>query len=246
LDIWHDTVEFLRSLRSAARALHPALGLCSTYAEPQIPIRPFRYAMKRERLTRIQRKEQTLENLLEAARMMFVKKGLAATSVEDIAEAAGYTRGAFYSNFDGKPELLLELLRRDHDSAQAKQRAIVEKVGTREQMKARAIEYFRRQFSQHDGFPLWVEARLFGCRDAKFQERFNVFRHEKLDEVRAYIRTVSECEGGPLPLQVDALALGLVSLCDGMQFFRMCDPQMVNDEVMQTVLAGFLSCVLQR
>ncbi len=78
--------------------------------------------MKRERLTRIQRKEQTLENLLEAARMMFVKKGLAATSVEDIAEAAGYTRGAFYSNFDGKPELLLELLRRDHDSAQAKQR----------------------------------------------------------------------------------------------------------------------------
>ncbi|EUC18583.1 regulatory protein TetR, partial [Burkholderia sp. BT03] len=86
--------------------------------------------------------------------MMFVKKGLAATSVEDIAEAAGYTRGAFYSNFDGKPELLLELLRRDHDSAQAKQRAIVEKVGTREQMKARAIEYFRRQFSEHDGFPL--------------------------------------------------------------------------------------------
>jgi hypothetical protein len=31
-----------------------------------------------------------------------------------------------------------------------------------------------------------------------------------------------------------------------MQFFRMCDPQMVNDEAMQTVLAGFLSCVLQR
>jgi AcrR family transcriptional regulator len=44
--------------------------------------------MKRERLTRAQRKEQTLERLLEAARTMFVKKGFAATSVEDIAGAA--------------------------------------------------------------------------------------------------------------------------------------------------------------
>lgn len=54
----------------------------------------------------------------------------------------------------------------------------------------------------------------------------------------------SERDGRPLPLQADALALGLVSLCDGVQFFRMCDPQMVSDEVMQTVLARFFSCVL--
>jgi AcrR family transcriptional regulator len=202
--------------------------------------------MKRERLTRAQRKEQTLERLLEAARTMFVKKGLAATSVEDIAEAAGYTRGAFYSNFDGKPELLLELLRRDHDSAQANLRAIAEEGGTREQMMAQAIAYYRRHFHDHDGFPLWVEAKLLACRDAGFQERFNAFRHEKLDQVSAYIRALSECDGRPLPLQADALALGLVSLCDGVQLFRMCDPQMVSDEVMQTVLAGFFSCLLWR
>jgi AcrR family transcriptional regulator len=79
--------------------------------------------MKRERLTHAQRREQTRERLLEAARKTFVKKGLAATSVDNIAEAAGYTRGAFYSNFDGKPELLLELLRRDHESAQERNSA---------------------------------------------------------------------------------------------------------------------------
>jgi len=66
--------------------------------------------MKRERLTHVQRREQTRERLLEAARIMFLKKGLTATSVEDIAAAAGYTRGAFYSNFGSKPELLIELL----------------------------------------------------------------------------------------------------------------------------------------
>ena len=71
-------------------------------------------------------------------------------------------------------------------------------------------------------------------------------RHEKLDLVSAYVRAFSKRDGRSLSLQADALALGLVSLCDGVQFFRLCDPQMVSDQVMQTVLAGFFSCVLRR
>ena len=68
--------------------------------------------MKRQRLTREQSKDQTRQRLLDAAQAIFMKKGFVAASVEDIAEAAGYTRGAFYSNFRSKPELFLELLRR--------------------------------------------------------------------------------------------------------------------------------------
>lgn len=200
--------------------------------------------MKRERLTHGQRREQTRERLLEAAREMFVKKGLSATSVEAIAEAAGYTRGAFYSNFDDKPELLLELLRRDHDSAQINLRAIMEAGGTSAEMKMRAIAYYSRNFCDRDFFLLWVEASLLAYRDAGFQQRFSAFRHEKLGQIGAYIRIVSEREGRPLPLHADALAVGLASLRDGVQFSRMCDPQMASDKGMQTVLAGFFSCVL--
>lgn len=202
--------------------------------------------MKRERLTHAQRREQTRERLLEAARKMFVKKGLAATSVEDIAEAAGYTRGAFYSNFGGKSELLIELLRRDNNRARANLQALMEEGGTSAEMKARAIAYFSQYFRDHDCFPLWVEAKLLACRDTGFQERLNALRHEELDQFSAYIRMLSERDGRPLPLQADALALGLVSLCDGVQFSRMCDPQTVSDKVMQTVLAGVFSCVWWR
>ena len=202
--------------------------------------------MKQERLTHAQRREQTREHLLEAARKIFVKKGLAATSVEDIAEAAGYTRGAFYSNFDSKPELLLELLRRDHDSAQVNLRAIMEEGGTPAEMKTRAIAYYSRYFRDRDFFLLWVEAKLLAYRDTGFQERFNAFRHEKLDQISAYIRTLSERYARPLPLQADALALGLVSLRNGVLFSRMYDPQTASDKVIQTVLAGFFSCVLWR
>jgi AcrR family transcriptional regulator len=194
--------------------------------------------MKPKRLTRAQRKEQTREQLFEAARTMFVKKGLAATSVEDIASTAGYTRGAFYSNFDGKLELLLELLRRDHDSAQAKLRAIVGNGGGREQMKARAIAHYKAYFQDCASFPLWIEATLLACRVTAFQERFNAFRHEKLRRVSEYLRALTEHDGNALPLQPDALALGLVSLCDGVRLFRTSDPQMASDATIDMLLAG--------
>lgn len=64
----------------------------------------------RRRLTRAEAKARTRDRLLEAAARVFAQKGYAGASVEEIAESAGYSTGALYSNFDGKEELFLELL----------------------------------------------------------------------------------------------------------------------------------------
>ncbi|MBV8159022.1 MAG: TetR family transcriptional regulator, partial [Dyella sp.] len=74
--------------------------------------------MARKRLTREESRDQTRQRLLEAAAVVIAKKGLAATSVEDIAAHAGYTRGAFYSNFTSKNDLFIELLKLDHADIQ--------------------------------------------------------------------------------------------------------------------------------
>ena len=55
------------------------------------------------------RREATLQKLLDAAAQVFAEVGLDAASVEAICERAGFTRGAFYSNFETKDELFLEL-----------------------------------------------------------------------------------------------------------------------------------------
>ena len=55
------------------------------------------------------RREATRQKLLDAAAQVFAEEGLDAASVEAICERAGFTRGAFYSNFDTKDELFLEL-----------------------------------------------------------------------------------------------------------------------------------------
>ena len=58
------------------------------------------------------RRAQTQERLMAAAVRMFAERGIIGASVEEICEAAGFTRGAFYSNFADKDELVLALIRK--------------------------------------------------------------------------------------------------------------------------------------
>src|SRR6187549_3687736 len=63
-----------------------------------------------KRLTRKEKQAETRQRLLEAAERVFLRRGLRGSSVEEIAAEAGFTRGAFYSNFRSKDQLFVELL----------------------------------------------------------------------------------------------------------------------------------------
>ena len=56
------------------------------------------------------RRAQTRERLMAAARAVFAEQSVEAASVEEICEAAGFTRGAFYSNFSDRSELVLAMI----------------------------------------------------------------------------------------------------------------------------------------
>ncbi|WP_432196356.1 TetR/AcrR family transcriptional regulator [Streptomyces sp. bgisy027] len=61
------------------------------------------------------RRVRTRANLLEAAFAVFAAKGFGRVSIEEVCEAAGYSRGAFYSNFDSLDELFFALYRERAD-----------------------------------------------------------------------------------------------------------------------------------
>jgi AcrR family transcriptional regulator len=200
--------------------------------------------MTRIRLTREQSRDQTRERLLDAAQAIFMNKGFVGASVEDIALAAGYTRGAFYSNFSSKAELLVELLRRDHEAMQADLRSIFETETTRKDMEARVITYYSRMAQDNKAFLLWVEAKLLAARDVRFRARFNAFMKEKRDQLAAYIQEFSDRTGAPVPLAPDLLVVGLMGLCDGVQFFAMADPQEITPVIVEEVLRRFFARVV--
>lgn len=62
------------------------------------------------------KRAQTRAKLLDAARDVFADRGVLGGSVEEICERAGFTRGAFYSNFEDKDELIVAVLDREEDA----------------------------------------------------------------------------------------------------------------------------------
>ena len=69
----------------------------------------------RKRLTREESRAQTRATLMAVGREHFLRHGLGGAVAEKIAEDAGYSRGALYSNFDGKEDLFLAVIREEQD-----------------------------------------------------------------------------------------------------------------------------------
>jgi AcrR family transcriptional regulator len=63
-----------------------------------------------KRLTQVERSEDTRRRLLDAARRVFVQRGFHAATLEQVADAAGFTKGAVYSQFESKADLFFRLL----------------------------------------------------------------------------------------------------------------------------------------
>ncbi|MGZ2744311.1 TetR/AcrR family transcriptional regulator [Burkholderia stagnalis] len=197
--------------------------------------------MKSARLTGAQKRDRTRERLLCAAHAIFSTKGFVAASIEEIAAVAGHTRGAFYSNFRDKTELLLELLRRDSDELGAELRRMLDAGGTREEMQRMALAHYRRCLRRHGAFLMWTEAKLQAVRDSVFREHFNALLREKRNRIKDYVAGLAQRTGVPLRLPADVLAMGLMELCDGVQSCCAVDPQRGTSELADAVLTRFLA-----
>jgi AcrR family transcriptional regulator len=176
------------------------------------------------RLTRTESQARTRADLIATARDLFVADGYAATSLERVAEEAGYSKGAVYSNFTSKKELCLEaltLLRADKTGDLA---AAMD--------GADSIDEGLRRFQG------WAERTLgdFGWTILEF-EFFALARHDPalreqqiaaLRAVRqlaaAMLATMAEELSLELPVPAEDAASGLLSLGIGLGIQRAVDP----------------------
>ncbi len=98
------------------------------------------------RLTRSESQARTRAHLVATARDLFLADGYAATSLEKVADVAGYSKGAVYSNFKNKKELCLEVLGLIHAT---KGQEIAEALGGGDTMEERL-----------EAFQAWAEKTL--------------------------------------------------------------------------------------
>jgi AcrR family transcriptional regulator len=121
------------------------------------------------RLTRAQRRQQTRARLLEAAGQVFARRGFHAATVDEVAEAAGYTKGAVYANFATKDELFLALLDQ-RVAAQLQQVEALYAIESSDELAAAMRGRTEQEFAAARDFGvLMVEFSLYAMRNPAAQ-----------------------------------------------------------------------------
>ena len=173
------------------------------------------------RMSRAQRKEMTRELLLDAAIEVFAQKGYHGASLDDVAEAAGFTKGAVYSNFTRKSDLFRALLERETRRGSAAWRQTIGAVPL-ELLPDVAAEMLRRpDEDQRDRDVLGVEFWLAAARDPSLRATLL----DAADDVGEVIAAKLESSGARPGLTGHELAILLDALATGLLMNQAIDPE---------------------
>jgi AcrR family transcriptional regulator len=191
------------------------------------------------RLTRDEKKAQTRLRLLQAAAAVFTRRGYHAATVDEVAEEAGYTVGALYSNFSGKQDLFLAMLEEHFDRQMAVYSEISSR-GTTMEEKARGAANHWITFLETNPqfFPLYVEFWGLALRDPDLRKKFSVRIRRHRDSLAGLIRRDAVDLGIELRTEdAESLATVIDSLGDGLALFMLVDPKSVPRELFGDFLA---------
>lgn len=188
-----------------------------------------------ERLSRQAARAQTRARLLAAAGQVFAERGFAGATVEDVAEAAGYTKGAVYYNFADKEELFLALM---DERVDANLRAIstaLERYGELDTV----VTGLRAQSKQW--CLLMTEFWLAAMRDAGIQTRLAARQARIHTHVVDLLRRRCTAEGITPRVPLEDVATVLLAVEDGLTRSWHLDPTLASG----TLFTQFLALVPQ-
>ncbi len=165
---------------------------------------------KRIRLTRAESHAQTRERLLVAARQVFARHGFGGASVDMIAEEAGYSKGAIYSNFETKEAILVELLERYGEEQMADFRAIMQldPGATRDAYN----KWLDTMNADMDWDVMSMELQLHARRNPEFAERFYALEERLTNFYADIIAELFARAGRKPPLDARSLSLAFRTL----------------------------------
>lgn len=181
----------------------------------------------RKRLTRTESQAQTRAALVDAGRRVFLERGYAGASVEAIATEAGYTRGAFYSNFKSKEELFTELIQERGYRKYAE--LAMASFDPERRPSAREVGELLARVQDHPDlawiFPLWFELIANAGRDEELRKLAAGFWTGNRALTAAVVQQVYEEAGTDPPAAPERLASALIALDIGLAIQHYVDPE---------------------
>lgn len=193
--------------------------------------------MAPRRLTREEKKAQTREDILRAAVQVFPRRGFHRTSVDQVAEYAGLSIGAVYSNFAGKAELFLALYQRQMDRWVTELPRPLDVGGSVADL-IRAADAYWSGFLQNerDWFLVHMEFWAYVVREPGLREQYAVqFRRLRL-ALSAVLQQAADERQIALLVPADDLAAALLALVRGLLIETLADPGAVSPDLFSALL----------
>jgi AcrR family transcriptional regulator len=196
------------------------------------------------RLSRIESRQQTREKLLEAARHSFTRAGYAGTSVDMIAEAAGFSKGALYSNFESKEAIFLDLLEQHMSGEVATSAGFLPRDSSADE----AIERIAARYASDPVDLNWcllsIEFALHATRSPAFAARRAELFARHYQDVAAIITAVAE-RAGTSVVDPEAAAAVFVALRQGLALERSQRSPALDEADVQKALTAWMRDLLK-
>lgn len=186
-----------------------------------------------QRLTRAEQQALTRERVLEAADEVFTRRGFHAARLEEIAEQAGFTRGAVYSNFRGKDELALAIIEQRIETVTT----LLDEVAAAAEATASDAEAAGARFGEllageRDWGPLFLEFVTHASRHPELAARMKELYRGLGDAIATVVGATVGRAGARLPIAPERLALMVLATTDGASVERLIDPERADGQLM--------------
>jgi AcrR family transcriptional regulator len=182
-------------------------------------------------MTRAESQARTRSELIKATARVFKQRGYERASVAEIADVAGYSHGAVYSNFQSKEDLFLALYEQWVARRVAEIDATWSAEGTlEERAKAAADEWLERLVSDPTPFLLRLELTVRAAHDPRLRRKLAT----RVGAVPLAIRRLvegaleEEQQAEPLPIPAEEIAIAFQGLSLGLALEALADPKSVR------------------
>lgn len=195
----------------------------------------------KKRLNREESRQATREKLLTTAADLIVAHGVHTNSINAIAEEAGFSKGAFFSNFSSKNELLLNVMQRFKLREINGLKQVLNGGLSDAQLSKALAEYITGLNNNRDCAIMDVELQLLALRDREFANSYWVLHHENSLIFGKLITAIFQHAGKDVPQAPKQLATLFIAMIEGLILQQHTDPgsqvALVLDALIQTAPA---------
>lgn len=194
--------------------------------------------MPLEPLTADRRRQQTREYLLQAAAEVFAEQGFHAATLDEVAAAAGFTKGAVYSNFKNKDDLFLALLEDSYGREIAALQATL--ADSDVPPEARIGDFVALIGGELDRAPagtLYLEFYLYALRNPAARARMNELEQEDVRAIAEILESERAKRGIADDEPAERTARIIVALFRGIFMMRTANPEVAGKELIEAAIA---------